>query len=94
MIDKKTVDHIAALARIDLSLAEKDAMLSHLNAILTHIDALGSIDTTHIEPTCYVTPDYDPTRPDTVSPSLPQEIALANGPDIRHNHFAIPRVIG
>jgi aspartyl-tRNA(Asn)/glutamyl-tRNA(Gln) amidotransferase subunit C len=94
MIDNKEIRKIADLARLELSAEEETGMAEQLNTILTYIDVLTTVETSAIEPTVFVTPDHDPMRDDTIKPSLPVDELTANGPAVKRNHFAIPKVIG
>ena len=52
------VEHVAALARLGLSDAEKERLRDQLSSILEHIDALSEVDTDAIPPTASVIPLY------------------------------------
>lgn len=54
-ITKEQVEHIAKLARIELSDSEKERMTKQLGDILLYISKLNEIDTTGVEPTAQVT---------------------------------------
>lgn len=94
MITKKDVTYIADLARLELSTPEIEAFTGQLSAILDHMRDLDKVDTNGVEPTCFVVPDHDPLRDDTVKPSLPTEELLKNGPKVEGSFFAVPKVIG
>lgn len=94
MIEKKDVEYIAALARLEVSEDEKQSMTKELGAILDYIDLLNEADTENVEPTAFMSPEHDPLRNDEVKKSLSREEALANGPSVKKGHFAVPKVIG
>src|SRR3990170_2590442 len=48
---KIDIEHVARLARLDLSEPEKERMRSQLDAILTYIDKLRQLNTEGVEPT-------------------------------------------
>lgn len=50
-ITRDQVEHIAKLARIELTEAEKEKMTKELGAILTYVEKLNEVDTTGVEPT-------------------------------------------
>ncbi len=56
MIDRKDVEHIARLARLRLTEAEKEMYLNQLNSIMEYMDKLNQLDTTETEPTLHVLP--------------------------------------
>jgi aspartyl-tRNA(Asn)/glutamyl-tRNA(Gln) amidotransferase subunit C len=93
MISREDVDHVARLARLALTDAEKDRMREQLNAILTHIDALRDVETEGVEPTSHAVPVVNVMRDDAPRPGLDQEQALANAPDRAGEFFRVPRII-
>ncbi len=54
-MDQKTVEHIAKLARIELTDKEKEKFSREMGNILGYIDKLNEVDVTGIEPTAQVT---------------------------------------
>lgn len=94
MIEKKDVEYIASLARLEVSEDEKASMTKELGAILDYIDQLNEADTDNVEPTAFMSPEHDPLRNDEVKKSLSREEALSNGPSVKKGHFAVPKVIG
>jgi aspartyl-tRNA(Asn)/glutamyl-tRNA(Gln) amidotransferase subunit C len=93
MISREDVDHVARLARLALTDAEKDRMREQLNAILAHIDALRAVDTEGVEPTSHAVPVVNVMRDDAPRPCLDQQQALANAPDRAGEFFRVPRII-
>jgi|GEM_PF-243919 len=94
MIDRKQVEYIAGLARLSLTDAEIDSFTRQLGSILEYMEQLDRIDTSKVEPTCFVVPGHDPLRDDCVKRSLAPEHALQNAPSVKRGFFAIPKVIG
>ena len=92
-ISKQEVEHVAKLARLDITESEKDAFSRQLSAILTYIEQLKSIDTTGVEPTATVLEQTNVFREDTVRPSLPVEHALANAPNAQDGYFQVPKIL-
>ncbi|TJY38525.1 Asp-tRNA(Asn)/Glu-tRNA(Gln) amidotransferase subunit GatC [Cohnella pontilimi] len=92
-ITVKDVEHVAALARLDLSEQEKEAFTGQLNAILGYADKLNELDTSGIEPTSHVLPLFNVMREDEVRPSLPIEEVLANAPEEEDGQFKVPAVL-
>lgn len=87
------VEHVARLARLELTPEEKERMRAQLDSILSYIDKLNELDTSAVEPTSHVIPMVNVMREDEVRPSLPQEEALANAPDREGEFFKVPRII-
>jgi aspartyl-tRNA(Asn)/glutamyl-tRNA(Gln) amidotransferase subunit C len=87
------VDHIALLARLELSDAEKEREAGELSQILSHFEQLQQLDTEGVEPTSHVFPVVNVLRADAVRPSLPREAALQNAPESADGMFQVPRVV-
>jgi aspartyl-tRNA(Asn)/glutamyl-tRNA(Gln) amidotransferase subunit C len=92
-IDRSAVDHVARLARLDLSDDERIRMRSELTQILAHAEKIQSLDLDGVEPTSHAVPIVNVMRPDEVTESLPPEVALANAPDVEDGRFRVPRII-
>ena len=93
MITRQDVEHVARLARLELSDAEIERMREQLNAILGYIDKLRELDVTNVEPTSHAVPLVNVMREDEVAPCLPQDQMLANAPDRVGELFRVPRII-
>ena len=87
------VDHIALLARLDLSPDERERAATELTQILTSFEKLGELDTENIEPTSHVFPVTNILREDVARPGLSTEAALQNAPEAAANMFQVPRVV-
>jgi aspartyl-tRNA(Asn)/glutamyl-tRNA(Gln) amidotransferase subunit C len=83
------VEHIAELARLSLTDAEKALYRDQLSAILEYAAILQQVDTSAISPTATVLPLRNIMRPDRVEPSMPVEDVLANAPDAREDCFRV-----
>ncbi len=92
-ITRREVEHVARLARLELSEGEKDLMTAQLDRILGYMDKLNELDTGGVEPTSHVIPMVNVMREDETKPSLPAEDALANAPDREPPYFRVPRII-
>jgi aspartyl-tRNA(Asn)/glutamyl-tRNA(Gln) amidotransferase subunit C len=92
-ISAKDVEHVANLARLELSDSEKDQFTEQLNAILKYAEKLNSLDTEAVEPTSHVLPITNVMREDEKRPSLPIGKVLLNAPDEEDGHFKVPAVL-
>ena len=90
----KDVEHIAKLAKLEFSDAEKEKFTHQFNDILKYIEQLNSLDTSDVEPLSHVIELQNVFREDIVRPSIPTEEALKNAPDKTEEHFKVPKVIG
>lgn len=93
MITRQDVEHVAELARLDLTSEEQEKFISQLNDILTYIHKLNELDTAHVEPTSHVIPMSNVVRDDEVRPSLDRVLVLQNAPEASHFFFKVPRII-
>jgi aspartyl-tRNA(Asn)/glutamyl-tRNA(Gln) amidotransferase subunit C len=92
-IDRKVVDHVAQLARLDLSEQERMRYAEQLGRILEYCAKLDELDTTEVEPTSHVIAMTNVFRDDVVETSLPRDAVLAGAPDQDDGFFKVPPVI-
>ena len=92
-ISKQEVEHVAKLARLELSEQEKEKLTDQLSNILTYVETLNGLDTKGVEPTAHVLDIKNVVREDVGAPSLPRERALANAPDQAAGHYKVPKII-
>ena len=92
-LTRKEVEHIALLARLELSEDEIDRYQGQLSAILEHVAALQELDTAHIPPTSSVLPPRSRLREDEPQTGLDADRALQNAPDSEENQFRVPPVL-
>ncbi len=86
------VEHIAELARLSLSEAEKELYREQLSAILDYVARLQDLDTSQVEPTSSVLPQRTLLRDDEETHPLPTDELLRNAPLVEQNQFRIPAV--
>ena len=96
------VEHIAKLARLELTDEEKARYREQLSAILGHVAKLQQLDTASIQPMTAVfaapanaQPSQDGAshlRADQSRPSLKTDELLKNAPSHDQNQFKIPPV--
>lgn len=87
------VEHVAKLARLDLSEAEKETFTGQLNAILKYAEKLNELDTTSVEPTSHAMPLVNVMREDKSRPSWPMDKVMLNAPDEEDGQFKVPAVL-
>jgi aspartyl-tRNA(Asn)/glutamyl-tRNA(Gln) amidotransferase subunit C len=87
------VEHIAELARLDLTAEEKSHYREQLSAILDYIARLQELDTSAISPTSSVLPSRTPLRQDAARPGLTLEELLENAPDTAEEQVRVPPVL-
>lgn len=87
------VEHIAELARLELTDAEKNLYREQLSAILEYAAILQQIDTRGIPPTSSIMAAESVLRPDEPEDGLTIAQALANAPAVENNQFRVPPVL-
>jgi aspartyl-tRNA(Asn)/glutamyl-tRNA(Gln) amidotransferase subunit C len=92
-ITKADVEHVAKLARLEITETERDAFSRQLSAILTYVEQLKTLDTEGVEPTATVLEQTNVFREDKARPSLSVEKALANAPESESGYFRVPRIL-
>jgi aspartyl-tRNA(Asn)/glutamyl-tRNA(Gln) amidotransferase subunit C len=87
------IEHVARLARLDLTDEEKAKLREQLGAILEHAAKVGEVAAEDVPPTAYAIPRSNVFRPDERVPSLTTEEVLANAPEAEADRFKVPRVV-
>lgn len=88
------VEHIAALARLELSDAEKQRYAEQLSDILDYFARLEELDTDQISPTASVLDIHLRLREDISRPGLPHNDVLRNSAENEEEQFKVPPVFG
>lgn len=92
-IDRQAVDHVARLARLDLSDQDRDRMQDELAQILEHVEKIQALDLDGVEPTSQALDLSNVMRPDEAGACLTQREALANAPEQEDGRFKVPRIL-
>jgi len=92
-LDRKMVEHIAELAKLELTDDEIELYAGQLSQILEAAERLQELDTDSISPTASVLPLRNVLRPDAVQPSLSRDEALANAADAADGQFRVDAVL-
>jgi aspartyl-tRNA(Asn)/glutamyl-tRNA(Gln) amidotransferase subunit C len=92
-LTEKDVDHVAKLARLEISPEERALYTKQLGAILEHADGLAKLDVSNVKPTSHALPMQNVFREDVAQPSMPREQILANAPDKAKGSFRVPKII-
>ncbi len=87
------VEHIAELARLELSAEEKERYRQQLSAILEYAARLQVLDTSDIPPTSSVLPPRSVLREDIARPSLSTAQVLQNAPRTEDDQFKVPPIL-
>jgi aspartyl-tRNA(Asn)/glutamyl-tRNA(Gln) amidotransferase subunit C len=87
------IDHVARLARLDLTLEEQERLRAQLGLILEHAAKVGEVAADDVPPTSWAIPRANVYREDEPEPSLTQAAALANAPEAEDGRFKVTRIV-
>ena len=87
------IDHVARLARLDLTLEEQERLRAQLGLILEHAATVGEVATGDVPPTSWAIRRANVYREDEPEPSLTQAAALANAPEAQDGRFKVTRIV-
>jgi len=86
------IEHVAKLARLDLSEDEMARLRTQLAQILEHAARVGEVAAADVSPTASPIPRANVYRDDVPEPSLPVDEALRNAPERDGDRFRVPRI--
>ena len=89
-ITDETVEYVAALAKLELSDAEKERTKRDLEEILGYMDTMNGLDTDGVEPMSHVFPLKNVFREDVVTNGPDRENILANAPEEQDGCAVVP----
>ncbi|MEI6862401.1 MAG: Asp-tRNA(Asn)/Glu-tRNA(Gln) amidotransferase subunit GatC [Verrucomicrobiota bacterium] len=87
------IDHVARLARIALTPAEREQFARQLGDVLASIEQLKKVDVSGVEPTAHAFPMANVWAEDVAQPGLSVEAALRNAPARRDHMISVPKVV-
>ena len=94
-LTKQEIQHIADLARLELTNEELEKYGSQLSGVLNYIDELKEVDTANVAPTAQVTGLENIMRADEVEawPQDEVEMALGQAPEREGRLVKVRRVL-
>ena len=94
-ITMKEVEHVAKLARLELSQGEKEKYLGQLEKILDYVDLLKKLDTNDVKPTSHALVLENVWREDKLEPASDdtRERLLSNAPEREDDYFKVKKII-
>lgn len=87
------IEHVARLARLDLTEEEEERLRAQLGLILEHAAKVGEVAAADVPPTAWAIPRANVLRADEPTPSLQTEDALSNAPAAEQQRFRVPRIV-
>jgi aspartyl-tRNA(Asn)/glutamyl-tRNA(Gln) amidotransferase subunit C len=92
-LSRDEVEHVAWLARIELTEEEKILFTGQLNRILDYFRKVDEADTEDVPPTYHVLDLVNVCRGDKAKKSLPKKEPLKNAPKEEDGFFKSPRIV-
>ncbi|HID02686.1 MAG TPA: Asp-tRNA(Asn)/Glu-tRNA(Gln) amidotransferase subunit GatC [Desulfobacterales bacterium] len=92
-ITRKQVEHVADLARLNLSEEELGRMTGQLDTILSYVAKLDELDTKDVVPTTHAFSINNAFREDEMQESILRNEALKNAPKDNGESFVVPKII-
>ena len=89
----RDMEHVAALARLELSEQEKRRLFGDMEKIIGYFESINQLDLSGIEPTSHVLPLENIYREDRVTPSMDRESLLANAGEADEGCFRVVQVV-
>ena len=96
-INESDIEKVAQLAHLEITTQELKVFAPQIAEILNYVEQLRELDTSNVQPSLGgLTPEgerTDSSRPDNVTPSLGQKVALEEAPDPASGHFRVPKML-
>jgi len=92
MITVKDVEHVAKLARLELTEAEKEKFTKQLGDVLKYVEQMNEVDTTNVKPMAHAFDIVNVMREDKVVNEVSREALLKNAPEEENGFFKVPKI--
>ena len=92
MIEIKDVEHVAKLARLELSEDEKVKFSKQLGDILKYVEQMNEVNTEGVEPWNHAMEFYNVMSEDVVKYENTREELMANAPEQEEDFFKVPKI--
>ncbi len=93
MINEKTIQNIAKLARLSISEDEAQEYVLQLTKVLNHFEQISGLDTSHVEPLVTPVEINFFTRADEIKNENNTAEMIQNAPEKAGNLFKVPPVV-
>lgn len=87
------VEHVARLARLNLTADEVERFRGQMSVVLEHADRVMKMARDDVAPTSHAIPLRNVFRADVAGECLTQEQALSTAPESEQGRFRVPRII-
>ena len=92
MITEKQVEHLAKLARLDITEQEKRKYAEQISSILIYFKQLAEVDTTNVQATDHVTGLLNVMRPDEPKNIFSARQVMNAAPEVKDKQIKVPAV--
>jgi aspartyl-tRNA(Asn)/glutamyl-tRNA(Gln) amidotransferase subunit C len=92
-ITRDEVEHVARLARLELTDDEVERFGEQLGVILEHAQDIAELQVDDVPPTAHPVPMANVLRDDDVRPGLDRDEVLAEAPAAEGGRFRVPRIL-
>ncbi len=92
MITVKDVEHVAKLARLELTEEEKEKFTRQLGDVLKYVEQMNEVDTTDVKPMAHAFDVVNVMREDKVVYEQTKEELMKNAPDVEDGFFKVPKI--
>ena len=90
---KIDISHLAGLAQLRLTGAERDAVAADLERIIGMVDQMQAMDTEGVAPLAHPLDTHAILRPDVVTEAVDRELYQAGAPATENGLYLVPRVV-
>ena len=92
MITIKDVEHVAKLARLELTDEEKEKFTHQLSDVLRHVEKMNEVDTEGVEPMNHPIDFSNVMREDVKIYENTRDELMQNAPDVEGDFFKVPKI--
>lgn len=93
LLDKKEVEYVADLAKLELTEQQKELFVKQFNQILSYFTKLNELDTTNVEPTYHILFSPTPLHEDIPEKSLEQSTVTEMTKYHHNGYIRVPRIL-
>ena len=87
------IEHLAKLARLKLTDAEKEKFSNQMGTIIEYIEKLNELNTDNVEPTAHVLGLNNVFREDAATNPLTDQAPIKDFPVHSKGHYEVPKII-
>ena len=92
MITVKDVEHVAKLARLELTDAEKELYTKQLGDVLKYVEQMNEVDTSDVKPMTQVVDFCNVMLEDVPNLEISKEALMSNAPEEENGFFKVPKI--